>query len=168
MRIENSVTRVTVLHHEARQVMPKSYPEWRNFNSHQTTIIDSFSCIFFLRRLYEIVFNLNMRYFINFTLKYVHFRSRNVQFGSYVRRPDVMHEADYNRTGENRGKPCRVCNKSHSACECPGIIVTENKRHFLNFKAPILQVADVIKYFLTICLFIDLTDPSEQNSYVGL
>ena len=31
MRIENSITRVTVLHHKASQVMPDSYPEWQNF-----------------------------------------------------------------------------------------------------------------------------------------
>ena len=31
MRIENSVTRVTVRHHKACRVMPNSYPEWRNF-----------------------------------------------------------------------------------------------------------------------------------------
>ena len=29
--IENSVTRVTVRHHETCRVMPNSYPEWRNF-----------------------------------------------------------------------------------------------------------------------------------------
>ena len=31
MRIENSVTRATVRHHEASWVMPNSYPEWRHF-----------------------------------------------------------------------------------------------------------------------------------------
>ena len=31
VRIENSVTRVTVRHHEAVRVMRNSYPEWRNF-----------------------------------------------------------------------------------------------------------------------------------------
>ena len=30
---KNSVTRVTVLHHEACMVIPNSYPEWRNFQS---------------------------------------------------------------------------------------------------------------------------------------
>ena len=30
--MENSVTRVTFGHHEACQVMPNSYPEWRNFH----------------------------------------------------------------------------------------------------------------------------------------
>ena len=38
VRIENSVKRVTVRHHEACRVRPNSYPEWRNFqfapNSH--------------------------------------------------------------------------------------------------------------------------------------
>ena len=42
VRIKKSVTRVTVRHHEACRVMPNSYPEWRNFNSHRTIIIDSF------------------------------------------------------------------------------------------------------------------------------
>ena len=31
MRIENSITRVTVRHHEVCRVMPNSYPEWQNF-----------------------------------------------------------------------------------------------------------------------------------------
>ena len=31
VRIENSVTRVTVRHHETSRVMPNSYPELRNF-----------------------------------------------------------------------------------------------------------------------------------------
>ena len=30
--IENSVTTVTVRHHKTCRVMPKSYPEWRNFH----------------------------------------------------------------------------------------------------------------------------------------
>ena len=56
VRIENSVTRVSVRHHKACLV----------FNSHWTTIIDSFSCILFLWQLY---LSLNMHYFINFALK---------------------------------------------------------------------------------------------------
>ena len=31
VRIENSITRIFVLHHEACQAMPNSYPEWQNF-----------------------------------------------------------------------------------------------------------------------------------------
>ena len=31
VQIENSVTRVTVRHHEPHRLMPNSYPEWRNF-----------------------------------------------------------------------------------------------------------------------------------------
>ena len=34
VQIENSVTRVTVRHHEARQVMPNSYPREGIFNGH--------------------------------------------------------------------------------------------------------------------------------------
>ena len=45
LRIKNSVMRVTVWHHEACRLMPSD----GIFNSHQTTIIDSFSCILFLR-----------------------------------------------------------------------------------------------------------------------
>ena len=43
--IENSVTRVTVRHHEACRVMLKSYPRDGIFNLHRRIIIDSFSCI---------------------------------------------------------------------------------------------------------------------------
>ena len=41
--IENSVTRVTVRHHEACRMMPISYPSDGIFNQHLTTIMDSFS-----------------------------------------------------------------------------------------------------------------------------
>ena len=57
--IENSVSRVTVRHHEA-------YPSDGIFNLHRRTIMDSFSCILFLRQLH---LDLNMRRFINFALK---------------------------------------------------------------------------------------------------
>ena len=46
--IENSVTRVTVHHHETCLMMLNSYPSDRIFNLHQRTIMDSFSYIFFL------------------------------------------------------------------------------------------------------------------------
>ena len=83
VRIENSVTRVTVRHHEACRVMPNSYPSDGIFNSHLTTIMDSFSCIHFLRKLY---LNFYMRYYINITLKCLHFRSRHDRFGFYLLR----------------------------------------------------------------------------------
>ena len=38
MRIENSVTRVTVRHHEAHLVMPNSYPSDGIFNSHRQSL----------------------------------------------------------------------------------------------------------------------------------
>ena len=60
----------TVRHHEACQVMPNSYPEWRNFSSHRTTIMDSFSCVLFLL---QPDLSLNM-------LKYIILQSRTVQF----------------------------------------------------------------------------------------
>ena len=43
---------VTVRHHEACLVMPNSYPSDGIFNLHRRTIMDSFSCIFFLRQLH--------------------------------------------------------------------------------------------------------------------
>ena len=49
MRIENSVTRVTVQHHEACQTV---IPSDGIFHLHQTTIIDYFSFIPFLCGLY--------------------------------------------------------------------------------------------------------------------
>ena len=126
--IEIFVTRVTVRHHEAcpsdaEQLSQASWcrtviPSDRIFNSHRTTtIIDSFSCILFLRRLYLI---LSMRYFINFTLKYVHFRYKKM-FSS-VPIYDVLTactkssympscKTEISRTGGNRGKPFRVCKK---------------------------------------------------------
>ena len=64
--IENSVTRVTVRHHEACRVMPNSYPSDGSFNMHRRTIMDSFSCILSLRQLH---LDLNRCCFINFTLK---------------------------------------------------------------------------------------------------
>ena len=71
--LSNSVTQVTVSQHEARLcqqgaslVMPNSYPSDGNFNLHRRTIMDSFSCILFLRQLH---LELNTCCFINFTLK---------------------------------------------------------------------------------------------------
>ena len=66
MLIENSVTRVTVWNQEACRVMPKSYPSEGIFNLHRRTIMDSFSCLLFLRQLH---LDLKMCCFINFTLK---------------------------------------------------------------------------------------------------
>ena len=81
VRIENSVTRVTVRHHQACRVMPNSYPEWRNFhflpNSH-------YGFFFLHTRPSSTAFKLC--YFVNFTLKYLHFWSRQVRFSFYLRR----------------------------------------------------------------------------------
>ena len=66
VRIENSVTQVTVRHHKARRVMPNSYPRDGIFCSHPATIMDSFSCVLFLWQSY---LSLNMCSFINFILK---------------------------------------------------------------------------------------------------
>ena len=69
LQIENSVTRVTVRHHEACRVMPNSYAERRNFqfapNNHYR--------FFFLHTVPSTIvyLNLDVRYFINFTLIWV-------------------------------------------------------------------------------------------------
>ena len=96
MQIKKSVMRVTVL--LAKWCWTVILSD-RIFYSHWTTIMDSFSYIFFFRQLH---LNFCMHYFITITLKYIHFRSRNVQIGSYLRRicqnvwqkmkskPDVM------------------------------------------------------------------------------
>ena len=43
VRIENSVTRVTVRHRSASLMMPNSYPRDRIFNTHLETIKDSYN-----------------------------------------------------------------------------------------------------------------------------
>ena len=83
VRIENSVTRVTVRRHEACRVMPNSYTYDGIFNSHRRTTMDYFSCIRFLRKVY---LNFHMRCYINTTLKYLHFKSRHDRFGFFLRR----------------------------------------------------------------------------------
>ena len=50
----------------ASRGLPNSYPSDGIFNLHRRTIMDSFSCILFLRQLH---LDLNMCCFINFTLK---------------------------------------------------------------------------------------------------
>ena len=57
--IENSVTSVTVQHRESCGVILTD----GIFNLHQTSIMDSFSCILFLRQLH---LGLNMYSFLNF------------------------------------------------------------------------------------------------------
>ena len=75
MRIENSVTRITVRHRVAcRTVIPID----GIFLSHRTTTVDSFSCILFLRLDYVLCYSLLCRN------NYI-FQSRNVWFGSYLR-----------------------------------------------------------------------------------
>ena len=75
VRIENSLTGATVRHHEACQVMPNSYPEWRNFQF----ALNSHYGLFFLHTLpLSTALSLNVCYFVNFTLKDLHFWSRKV------------------------------------------------------------------------------------------
>ena len=66
LRIKNSVTTVTVQHRDACRVMPNSYLESRDLQfapNNQTTIMDTFSGILFIRQLH---LGLNMYSFINF------------------------------------------------------------------------------------------------------
>ena len=59
-------------------MMSNSYPSDGIFNLHRRTIIDSFSCIFFLRQL---LLDLNMCCFINFTLRELHFSIKKSSVG---------------------------------------------------------------------------------------
>ena len=124
VQIEISVTRVTVWHYRACWVMLSSYSSDGIFKLHWTTIMDSFSCMFFLELLH---LNFNMHYFINNTLKYLHFRSRNVRLGSPIydndvetfggkcqKDTDIMHDTPWCKTtfsctGQSHGNSSRVC-----------------------------------------------------------
>ena len=93
VRIENSVTRASVQHHEACRVMPNSYPEWRNFqfapNNHYR--------IFFLHTLARPLYlSLDMRYFLSIWgwNKYIFYQEMFSSAPIY----DIMtslHEASY-------------------------------------------------------------------------
>ena len=50
--------------------------------SYWTTMLDSFSCIAFLQLFY---LSLNIHYFIDYMLKYLHLQSSNVRFGFYLK-----------------------------------------------------------------------------------
>ena len=67
----------------ASQGLPNNYSTDGIFNSHRKTIMESFSCAHFLRKLY---LNFHMHCHINTTLKYLHFRSRHEWFGFYLQR----------------------------------------------------------------------------------
>ena len=122
VQIENSVTRVTVRHLEACRVMPNSYPSDGIFNLHRKTIMDSFSCIHFLRKLY---FNVRMHYYINIMLNYLHFRSRHDRFGFYLRRlhQNVWQKMTSKLTCDVKKTP------SHHARESS--FISHVRRHFL-------------------------------------
>ena len=81
--IENSVTWVTVRHHEACQVMPDSYPELQNFQfepyNHYRFFFCSFSCILFL----------NMCFFYQYYAKVTTFFSDQEMFGWLLLYVDV-------------------------------------------------------------------------------
>ena len=110
MRIENFVTRVTVLHHKA----------WQNFQFTSNIHYGCFSCIPFLRRL-----SLHTGYFVNFTAKYLNFQSRNIWFGSYFQswRPKVWQKmtsklAPWQKTSWHHARESS-CMKGFS-CPSPG------------------------------------------------
>ena len=52
VRIENSVTRVTIRHYSASLVMPNSYPRDGSFNPHLTPIKDSYILVSFLSTIF--------------------------------------------------------------------------------------------------------------------
>ena len=88
MRTENSVTSVTVRHHEICRVMPNSSPERRIFNLHRTIIMktDSFSRILFLRQLH---LDLYMYCFINVSIKKCSVQLLSNTLGNVLRKNDV-------------------------------------------------------------------------------
>ena len=64
VRVENSVKRVTVRHHEAHRMIPNSnqvIPSDGFLNQHQRSIMDSFSCTPFIRQLQSSVILSNKR-----------------------------------------------------------------------------------------------------------
>ena len=85
------------------------------FNSHRTTIIESFSCILLLRPLY---LSLDMRYFYQFEaeistflIKKCSVRLLSTTLWRHCTRSSYSpwYKTEISRTGESRGKPCRVC-----------------------------------------------------------
>ena len=62
VRIENSVTRVTVGHHKVCR-LPNSYPEWQNFQF----ALNNHYRFFFLHTLQQQHLSLHTGYFFNFT-----------------------------------------------------------------------------------------------------
>ena len=128
MLIENSVTRETVRLHRACRVMPNSYPSDGIFNLYWRTIMDSFSCILFLRQLY---LDLNICCIINFTLKWQHFliMKSSVRLLSYRLMSKRLVETDVKTTSRRQKfklskfpipsrvhrNPGRVCKKEWSS-----------------------------------------------------
>ena len=107
MRVENSVSSVTVWHHEACRVIPNSYLERWNFHSAP----HNHCGFFFLHTLLSTVaLSLTMHYFINSMLKYhnlpsvwllstmlmsKHLAENDVKKLVSKRRPDVTNEWSY-------------------------------------------------------------------------
>ena len=92
------------------------------FSSHWTTIVDSFSCILFLR-LWHL--NFYMRYFINIMLKYPHFQSKRS-----VRLPSMT--LTLKRLAENEIKTDVITSKRYSdVIHESRLIPLVVRRHFL-------------------------------------
>ena len=118
VRIENFVMRVTVWYHEARYVMPNSYPEWLNF--HFTP--NHHYWFFFLHTLsLTNVFKLEYALFYQFYAKMGTFFIKKCSLiydvltscmrSSYT----PWYKTEISRTGKNCGKPCQVCKKLSSS-----------------------------------------------------
>ena len=77
--------------------MPNSYPSDGIFISHRRTIMDSFSCMLFLRQSH---LDLNMCCFINLTLKYLHFsiKKSSVRLLPYTLTSKRLAETDVKMT----------------------------------------------------------------------
>ena len=89
--------------------MPNSYLSDGIFNLHRRTIMDSFSCIFFLRQLH---LDLNMCCFINFKLKSLHFsiKKSTVRLLSYTLTSKRLVETNVNMTPRHQ----KWCQNRHT------------------------------------------------------
>ena len=108
--IENSVTRVTVRHHEACRVMPNSYSSDGIFSLYGRTIMDYFSCILYLWQLH---LNLNMCY--QFYAKINAFFNQEKYGTAPLLYVDV--EMFGGNGCENHVKTSKIMSKLHHSCK---------------------------------------------------
>ena len=122
MRIENSVTRIAVRHHEDCRVMPNSYPELPNFQfapykhckffflpTLHSTIVCKGECALF----YQFYAEINTFSIMKCSVRPLSTKSWRRARG---RLTPPWYKMEISRTGENRGKPCRIriCKKKES------------------------------------------------------